>query len=223
MSFDADKSHALAAAAEVMMSPPIAVQSLHMPVQDGKPNGEAAHKKGDAAAGSALATLVIRKIGEQATSMRLYLKNICDLSQKGREAFRVALQENIRNQKAFLSAMDPDSLEYHTLKKAINSATVRLSEFVTFSRAVDMGFAIDAEETYYSAIAGAREFKNAQAADGIDAKGPTRRRGRPAAALTDKFKKFLVDNVNAENHKEAQEFFNTWMALQNFGKEAPAA
>lgn len=223
MSFDAAKAQALEQASAVMLAPPIAVQSLHMPVQNGKPNSEAAHKKGDVAAGQALATLVIRKIGEQATGMRLYLKNISELSQKGREAFRVALKENIANQKAYLEGLSEESYEYQTLKAAINSATVRLSEFVTFSKAVDMGFAIDAEETYYSAIAGARQFKNAQASDGIDNKGPTRRRGRPATPFTDKFKKFLADNVSAENHEEARELFNTWMALQNFGMEAPAA
>lgn len=241
MSFDPSKapaqSEVQAAAMAIVMNPvvprverysaPIPPQNLTMPVSKSSPNSEAAHKKADAARGSAVAEMLVKELLRQEIKLVKFLRNIADLGQQGRTGFRETLKKKQGDLKALLDFYQEDSFEYKATKAAHASATTRMSEIKVFSEAVDMGFEFSDDETYPMIIAAARLFKKGEAMDensfGINGgKGPTRRRGRPATPFADKFKKFLADNVTEENHTEARDLFNTWMGLQNFGK-TPAA
>jgi hypothetical protein len=222
---DQDKAAALAQAAIVVANPPIATQNLFKPVSKGQIDTEAANKKADGNNGKAVATMLVKELLKQEIKLVLFLRNIADLGQEGRTQFRVVLKEKQGKLKELLAFHEKDSYQYVLVKQAHATATVRMSEIKVFSEACDIGFTFDESETYPAIIAAARMWKQGQASDEINAdgnlemKGPTRRRGRPATPFADKFKKFLADNVTADNHAEAREFFNTWMALQNFGKE----
>jgi hypothetical protein len=231
MSFDAQKAQALEQASVVMMAPIVPIVSRQM-IPVGKPNPDtaAANKKADGAKGKALAEKLFNELLKQEVSMVRYLRNVAELGQEGRTEFRKALAEKGGVLKELLALNgctpeDRESFKYQSLRAAHASHTVRMSEFKVFSEACDMGFDFSDEESYPSIISAARLFKQGYAdnGEGNNAVGPTRRRGRPATPFADKFKKFLADNVTEENHAEAREFFNTWLALQNFGKEAPAA
>lgn len=236
MSFDQSKepsqSEVQAAAFAVVMAPPIAVQNLYKPVSAASIDTAAANKKADGAKGKAVAHNLIKELLKQEVSLVRYLRNIAELGQEGRTQFRTALKDNIGELKALLAlggAKGPDdkeSYEYKMIRQAHATATVRMSEIKVFSEACDIGFTFADGETYPCIISAARMFKQGIAAPGengaVDGVGPTRRRGRPATPFADKFKKFLADNVTEENHAEAREFFNTWIALQNFGKEPQA-
>ena len=217
-----DKQSALAAAAVVALNPPIATQNLYAPVSKSSINVEAANKKADGAKGKAVAEVLIKELYKQEIKLVRFLRNIADLGQEGRTQFRVTMKERAQELKNLLDGHDENSYEYKLIKQAHATNTVRMSEIKKFSEACDIGFTFDDSETYPTIISAARLWKQGVAADGergaIDGVGPTRRRGRPATPFADKFKKFLVDNINSENHKEASDLFATWIALQNFDK-----
>lgn len=227
----AEHKAALAQAAQVMLNPPVVPQNLYKPVSKGQIDTAAANQKADGAKGKAVAHNLIKELLKQEVSLVRYLRNIADLGQEGRTQFRVALKAQIGELKALLALGgakpdDRESYEYKMIRQAHATATVRMSEIKVFSEACDIGFTFDDGETYPCIISAARMFKQGVAAPGeegaINGVGPTRRRGRPATPMIDKLKKFLADNVTAENQGEAVEFLETWIKLQNVNKQPKA-
>lgn len=187
-----------------------------IPVGKANPNTAKANQKADGAKGEALAVTVIKLVDSQAMGLARILKNICELSQEGRTKFRAFLKADLNWKKEQLANLDKDSGDYEIVRRTVNSANTRVSELIQFSTAVDRGYTFEDFKNYHTSISEARMFNEGSSDNGKA--GPTRRRGRPATPFVDKFKKFLVDNVTADNHAEATEFFNQWMALQNFDK-----
>ena len=142
---------------------------------------------GEIAKGQAVAELLIRSVQEQAGRLRRFLMDIADLTQAGRSGFRVAVTKHLRDIRKHVNAAK-GTPEYAAYAASGRSAGVRLSEAVTFSKAVDAGFSPEWEGMPYHTMIGAARTVLASES----AVGPTVKRGRKAASPVDKAIAYLA-------------------------------
>lgn len=135
----------------------------------------------DIARGQAVAALLVKSVQEQGEKLKRFLMDIVNLSQAGRSGFRVAVSKHLRDIRKHVDATK-GTPEHAAYAAASRSAGVRLSEAVTFSKAVDAGFSPDFNGIpYHSMIGAARTMLDSESAV-----GPTQKRGRKAASPVDK-------------------------------------
>lgn len=121
-------------------------------------NGEfqdLAQESGAVAQGSALAQLFMKYVEDNAKSLKQCLKDLQALHPDGRVAFRLEVDEIRKQRNNFVKAAKGTD-QYDRLKKINQSATVRLSEAVVFSKALDMGFVPDFNQSYHTLVTDAR-------------------------------------------------------------------
>lgn len=154
----------------------------------GKPtiNVIEANKLGMEARGAAIADLFIKEVKDQAGVLKRYLSDIVALDQFGRKAFRTTISHHLKDMRAYVKAREGKA-DHDQFKKSLASAQVRLSEAMTFSKAVDAGYLPNVlKESYHSIIAASRVFLASEAAT-----GPTQRRGRKATPIVEKVRNYL--------------------------------
>lgn len=194
------------------------------PIGKGPTNQKAANDKAMQAKGAAVAINLIKECERQAGSLKRFLVDIHGLTQSGRTSFRVEIKKSLDTMRATLKALE-GTPEYDVMAPAVRSSVVRVSEAVTFSKAIDAGFDVDMDtESYHVLVTSARIFLNGQSAAAAESNnegdptatpvGPTRRRGRKATPILDKVKKFLKNNVKPEEMESVCEFLTAWVALQ---------
>lgn len=133
------------------------------------------------ARGQAVAALLVKAAQEHGNYLKRFLMDIVQLSQNGRSGFRVAVSKHLRDIRRHVNAVK-GTPEYAAYAAAARSAGVRLSEAVTFSKAVDAGFMPNFEGIpYHSMIGSARTMLASESAV-----GPTQKRGRKATSAVDK-------------------------------------
>jgi len=149
---------------------------------------KSAADKAQASMGEALAELFVKFVQGQATSLKLYLNDIVKLSHEGRIGFRVSLNAHVKAINAHVKAKK-GMPEHDTFKRAKNSACVRISEAITFSKAIDAGMSYDpnTSDSYHAHIGTARVFLEASSTT-----GPTVKRGRKATPTLDKVRAYLA-------------------------------
>lgn len=177
---------------EVFHTPslPAQVHTIGLPIAPNK--GTVAAKKAAAsgmrARGEAVADNLMHECNSQGNKLKMFLIDIADLDQVGRTAFRTRIRDALYHVRAGRETFKGTEQEA-PFAATSRSAGVRVSEAVTFSKAIDLGFTPDFEGMTYAALIGeARVFKKGNAV------GPTEKRGRKAATLAEKFQKFLADN-----------------------------
>lgn len=146
-----------------------------------------AHDRADIAKGQAVAELLIKGVQEQAGKLRRFLMDLVDLSQAGRSGFRVAVNQHLKEIRKHVNAVK-GTPEHAAYAAAGRSAGTRLSEAITFSKAVDAGFSPEWERMPYHAMIGAARIVLASES----AVGPTQRRGRKAIPNVDKLVAFAI-------------------------------
>lgn len=141
------------------------------------------------AQGQAIAELLIRNVQEQGQKLRRFLMDLVGLSQAGRQGFRVAVTDHLKAIRRHVNAVK-GTPEHAAYAAASRSAGVRLSEAVTFSKAIDAGFSPEFEGMpYHSMIGAARTVLASESAV-----GPTVKRGRKATPNIDKLLAYAVKN-----------------------------
>jgi hypothetical protein len=186
-------------------------QANYMPPV-GKPaaDTEKANAKANEGLGEVLAIRFMDCVKEQSGTLRRFLSNIADGDAHYRKGFRVTLVRRLKDMRAYVKAVKgtPDEAIYSA---SLRSAGVRVSEAVTFSKAVDAGFSPDMNQNYHALIAQSRVYLTK--GEGV---GPTRRKGRPATPFLDKLKKFLTENAKTtEQLHQAAEFAETLAKLRD--------
>ena len=146
---------------------------------------KAAQDSGMQARGSAIAVSLFNLVKAQAGDMLRYLKDITDLNQAGRTEFRKVLEQKRREMRSTAKEFAGSPFEDVT-KRTGASAFVRISEALSFSKAVDAGFVPDFDTGYHWNIAEGRAFLESQSAT-----GPTMKRGRKAQTKVQKACAFL--------------------------------
>jgi hypothetical protein len=173
---------------------------------------------GEKAKGAAVADLLVKAVQEQGNKLRMFLVNIAELTQDGRSAFRVAVQAHLRQIRKHVQAVKgtPEEPAYAA---SARSAGVRLSEAVTFSKAIDAGFSPEWEGVpYHSMIGFARTFLQAEAAV-----GPTQRRGRKATSPVDKALAYIVKlGLTPAEMRKLEETIHTLKGKPSDVKAVPA-
>lgn len=147
-------------------------------------NGEyqdAAHESGVRSQGAALADLFMKYVEQSASSLKQCLKDLVQLSNDGREEFRKQI-DSIRKERNKFVKDSKGTDQHDRLKKINQSATVRLSEAVSFSKALDMGFVPDFDQSYHTIVSDARMMLDSGAA----------KRGRKAKTDLEKAMEFLA-------------------------------
>lgn len=133
------------------------------------------------ARGQAIANLLIQSVQEQAGKLKRFLVDIAELDQAGRSGFRVAVGKHLKDIRRHVEAAK-GTPEHAAYAASARSAGVRLSEAVTFSKAVDTGWVPSFEGVpYHSMIGSARIMLASESAV-----GPTQKRGRKATSAVDK-------------------------------------
>lgn len=189
---------------------------LGNPVSKPTQDTESANAKANYGAGQACADLFIAECKGQAGRLKNFLVNIAQGDQQWRKGFRVALSLHLRQIREHVKSKE-GTPEGDMWKTTARSAGVRISEAVTFSKAIDAGLTWSAVEAfpYHACIGAARDYLTGQAA------GPTQRRGRKPAAFLDKLKKFLESNAKGEaDLKQAAEFAETMAKLEHAKNKA---
>lgn len=155
---------------------------------------------GDAARGHAVATRFLAHVKDQAVSLLRYLLDIHGMTQAGRTEFRKEVNRVLKEMRSQVEETKGHA-EHDVWKSTCRSAGVRISEAVTFSKAVDAGFSIhikdnqifDAEGRklgYHFAVKQAGAFLHAEASN-----GPTARRGRKAKPVADKLLHYVSETL----------------------------
>ena len=136
------------AIAEVCVSKPItASDAMNQPL---------ANKRAREGAGAALADLLCTETMKQAASMKNFVLSLTQLDADGRQGFSAYLSNVLKERRALVKENGS------TLYKAINaSASVRLSEFNTLSKALDKSFVPNMEHGYHAIIGAARDWMRA--------------------------------------------------------------
>lgn len=171
------------------------------PTPVGKATQDSKHAadKANMAKGEALAEMLFRCVKEQGSTLKRFLVNIAELDQQGRRGFRVAVQRHLKDIRAYVNAREGQD-DHAAWAATARSAGVRMSEAVTFSKAIDAGYSPGMEHPYHSLIGGARTFLQGQSS------GPTVKKGRPAKPLADKIKAYLARECKtAEDYAVALE------------------
>lgn len=138
------------------------------PVSQNDPvNQPLANKRAREGAGAALADLLCTETMKQAASMKNFVLSLTQLDSDGRKGFSDYLSSVLKERRALVKENGTK------LYKAINaSASVRLSEFNTLSKAMDKGYVPDMEQGYHVIVSAAREH--------LRAMGEGDKRGRKA-------------------------------------------
>lgn len=179
----------------------------------------------DAGAGAAEAFLSLVKA--QAVSLKVYLQRIAETDQQWRKGFRVALTKHRDDMAEHVKARKgmADSAVY---EQAYKSAQPRISEAITFSKAIDAGFVPDMAQGYHAIVGASRAFLNASsAAQGTDSTtnaGPTQRkaRGRKATPVLDKVKNYLLSlSLTVEQLEDVGKMVATLAAVAKAQQSAP--
>lgn len=160
------------------------------------------------AKGKALADLVIAEARTQAGAWKRYYRSLLELESEGRKAFRSALNAHMKAMQGHVVANSPngkDDLDI-VFAGAKRSAAVRLSQFNTISRALDLGVEMDKDWPIDYAVSFAREFLRSQSAGD--------KRGRPAKPWLDKVKEFLSKTVPEGEMSTCLELVETMAALK---------
>lgn len=129
------------------------------------------------ARGKALAATLLAECKGQGSTWGRYLQDMLGLEAEGRKAFRSEIASSVKN---------PKDLELNDAEKtAQRSAKVRLSEFVTISKALDAGLSIPKDWAFHYTVGQARTFLQSSAAS-------MSKRGRKATPSLDKVKAYLI-------------------------------
>lgn len=153
---------------------------------------DAAQETGATHQGAALADLFLKYVQESANKLKTCLRDLQKLAPAGREEFRKSI-ESIRKERAKLVKQYKGTDQEHLYKGISQSANVRLSEAVAFSKALDMGFDPDWEQSYHTIVTQARLMMNAGATT----------RGRKAKSDLEKAKEFLAKLSFTDADREA--------------------
>lgn len=169
------------------------------------------------AQGQALANVFLKEVQNQGNALMRFMKELCDLNQEGRRAFRVQLQDMLKEQRKYVKEHE-DTPKHEFLKRTLNSATVRTSEAVKMSEAYDAGFhptwqkdsqgrdivLHDGEYLkYFALVAAARLFLETTAS------GPTQKRGRKAKDNLTKVEEYII---KAGLSDEELQLLQAWLA-----------
>jgi len=147
-----------------------------------------ANDAADAAKGKAIASLLIKEIEAQAGKLKKFLVNLMELSQAGRTAFRTSVKEHMTALRAAQPDKESHPAEHEMYGKMLNSVGVRLSEAVSFSKAVDKGYMPDLESANYHALIVEARMVNASDVSA----GPAEKRGRKAKDTLEKLQSYLL-------------------------------
>jgi len=153
---------------------------------------DAAHATGAAHQGTALADLFMRYVEQQSTTLKTVLKDLVTLAPAGRDEFRKRV-DAIRKERNKYVLDHKGTTQYDRLKKVNQSASVRLSEAVSFSKAIDLGYAPDWDQSYHTIVTDARMLLDAGAA----------KRGRKAKTDLEKALEFLA-KLKLDGKEEAE-------------------
>lgn len=165
-------------------------------VDKGAQNKGAADK-GLTARGVALAEGLITFLkSEERGKLKRVLVDIVELDQQGRKAFRLRLLAERKAINAHVKAAEGTD-DHAMMKKAANVAGARMSESMSFAKAVDAGYYPELVKSkdgtsdfpgvgYSACIALARTYLESQSAA-----GPTVKAGRKATPVLDKVKAYL--------------------------------
>src|SRR6266850_878509 len=130
------------------------------------------------ARGKALAATLLAECKGQGSTWGRFLQDMLSLEVEGRKAFRSEIAASVKNEKG-IELNDAE-------KTAQRSAKVRLSEFVTISKALDAGLVIPQTTwAFHYAVGMARTFLQSNAAS-------MSKRGRKATPSLDKVKAYLI-------------------------------
>lgn len=194
-----------------------AVVKIGMPVNQnsGTADSKAAADSALVGKGEALADVFIARIKDQSGALKSFLKDLAELDQQGRKGFRVAITKHKKQVRAYVESKKGTD-EYEMYSRTASSAMVRLSEAVTFSKAVDMGMSVTDEllrqQTYHSLIAMARLYKSAKASDGVDVSGPTKRK---QVSVLERAKAYLLKICKTpEDFEQVAELAETLAAVK---------
>ena len=142
---------------------------------------DAAQQTGAKHQGSALADLFMRYVEQQASTLKTILKDLTTLAPAGREEFRARV-DAIRKERNKFVLDHKGTDQYTRLKKVNQSASVRLSEAVSFSKAIDLAYTPDWDQSYHTIVTDARMLLDAGAS----------KRGRKAKTDLEKALEFLA-------------------------------
>lgn len=179
----------------------IPAPTIGLPVSKPNANSKKAADAAMKASGEAIADELIRTEAAHGARLMVYLTRLAQLSQAGRTGFRVTIKDRLDAERSNLQMLKgnpkqgiPEDPDYAIRAREVRSMTTRVSELVTFSKAVDQGFGPDnyAGADFYRTIALARAYLTG------DSAGPTQKRGRPATPFLDKLKKFLSENAETD-------------------------
>jgi hypothetical protein len=172
----------------------------------------------DAGAGAAEAFLNVVK--SQAVSLKVYLQRIAETDQQWRKGFRVTLDKARDDMRAHVNARKgmPD---FEVYEQAFKSTQPRISEAITFSKAIDNGFTPDMAQGYHAIIGASRAFLNSSSASsegepGTESIGPTvrKQRGRKATPVLDKVKNYLLGlSLTVEQLEDVSRMVDTMVKL----------
>lgn len=149
--------------------------------QDKGAQNQAAQETQQARSGEAIAELLIKLVQGQAASLKMHLRDLCELTTAGRIGFRVAIAKHLKELNAHVKAKK-DTPEYETFRRAKNSAAARLSETVSFTKGIDAGYSPNWNDSYHALIATARTFLDSSS---------TGKRGAKTVPVLDKIRKYL--------------------------------
>lgn len=171
-------------------------------------NGEfqdLAQESGAVAQGSALAQLFMKYVEDSAKSLKQCLRDLQGLHPDGRVSFRLEVDE-IRKQRNNFVKEAKGTDQYERLRKVNQSATVRLSEAVIFSKALDMGFVPDWDQSYHTLVTDARIAMGSSAKKGSVEESPLQKAKKYLAklGLTDDQRNALLEFVAAGCHESAE-------------------
>ena len=171
---------------------------------------EAARESGEKAQGSALAGLFLRYVQEEANKLKTCLRDLSKLGIDGRAEFRKSI-EGIRREHAKEVKAWKGDVHEPLFKGISKSANVRLSEAVTFSKALDLGFDADWDQSYHVIVTQARMLVNS---------GASKTRGRKAKSDLEKAKEFLAKlNLSQGEELELLEFISAGRTDEAEGEE----
>ena len=161
-----------------------------------------------AARGGAIAHLFVAHVRDRAAGLKRFLVDIQGLTHEGRMGFRTSLGEELKAMRKNTKSAE-GTVNEAAWKSAARSYGVRISEAVTFSRAVDAGYSPEMEGMNYHALIGeARVFLDAESTT-----GPTVKRGRKATPTLDKVKAYLEKaKLSAAECEAVAEFVATLAA-----------
>lgn len=175
------------------------------------------------AQGQALANVFMKEIQNQGNRLMMFMHDLFVLNQEGRRAFRVQLQNVLKEQRAYVKSHE-DTDKHDMLKRTLASATTRTSEAVKMSEAFDAGFAPtwerDSQGNYIAVIGGEYIRYHALVSQGrlflgANAAGPTQKRVRPEKDKLTKVEEYII---KAGLNDEELALLQAWIA--SGGKKA---